>query len=66
MELQQRFIEDGQAINPHFGRREGMEPHHHTGAFVVVIGVATDMGDFVWRGAKRFQHQFARQFGFCV
>ncbi|MNY30785.1 hypothetical protein D3C86_1649120 [compost metagenome] len=66
MELQQRFIEDGQAVNPHFGRREGVQPHHHTGAFIVVIGVAANVGDFVRCGAERFKHQFARQFGFCV
>ena len=28
MELQQRLVEDGQAVDPHFCRREGMQPDH--------------------------------------
>ena len=43
-----------------------MQPHHQTGAFIVVVGVAADVGDFVRRRAQRFQHQPARQFGFRV
>jgi hypothetical protein len=43
-----------------------VQPHHHPGAFVVVVGVAADVGDFIRRGAQRFQHQFARQFGFRI
>ena len=43
-----------------------MQPHHQAGAFVVVIGIAADVGDFVRGGSQRLQHQFARQFSFRV
>ena len=43
-----------------------MQPHDQAGAFVVVVGVTADIGDFVRRCTQRLQHQFARQFGFRV
>lgn len=30
VELQQRFVEHGQAVDPHFGRGEGVQPHHQS------------------------------------
>ena len=66
VELQQRFVEDSQAVDPHFCWREGVQPHHQASAFVIVIGIAADVSDFVRGGTQRLQHQFARQFGFRV
>ena len=66
VELQQRFVEHGQAVDPHFGRGEGVQPHHQTSATIVVIRVAANSGDFIRRGAQRFQHQFAGQFRFRI
>ena len=66
MELHQRFIQDREAIDPHFRRREGMQPHHHPGALIIVVCVSADMGDLIRRGTQRLKHQFARQFGFRI
>ena len=43
-----------------------MQPHHHPGALVIVIGVAADMGDLIRGSTQRLKHQFARQFGFRI
>lgn len=43
-----------------------MQPHHQTSATIVVIRVAANSGDFIRRGAQRFQHQFAGQFRFRI
>ena len=56
VELQQRFVEHGQAVDPHFGRGESVQPHYQPGATIVVIRVAANSGDFIRRGAQRFQH----------
>ena len=53
VELQQRLIEDSQAVNPHFGRRKGVQPHHHAGTFIIIVSVAADMGNLIRRGAQR-------------
>ena len=66
MELQQRLVEDREAVDPHFRRREGVQPHHQPGALLVIVGIAADGGDLIRRGSQRLQRQFAGQFRFCV
>ncbi|CAH0308448.1 hypothetical protein SRABI106_03970 [Rahnella aquatilis] len=66
MELHQRLMQDAQPGNPHFGRREGMQPGDDAHAGVVIVGFTAQCGDFVRRGHQRFEHQFYRQTGFAV
>lgn len=43
-----------------------MQPHYQASATIVVIRVTANSGDFIRRGAQRFQHQFAGQFRFRI
>ena len=53
VELHQRFVEDSQAVNPHFGRGEGMQPDHHPCTAIVVVSVTTDSGNLVRGSSQR-------------
>ena len=54
VELQQRFIEDSQAVDPHFGWREGMQPDHQTRTTIVIVRVTANGGDFIRCGPQWF------------
>ena len=66
MQMQQRFLQLLQTVNPHFCRRESMHPSDDTDTFLVVVGSFENSFHFFGRVGSSFVYHFYREFAGVV